>query len=79
MKVKYPSEMELFFSGVENEVDMKKRYRELIKIFHPDKFFLKPDSVRSKLPLKFTPLFSHSLLFFPMLLMKRRFMELTAK
>ena len=34
--VKYPSEMELFFSGVENELDMKKRYRELIKIFHPD-------------------------------------------
>ncbi|MCI9081323.1 MAG: hypothetical protein HFI70_03185 [Lachnospiraceae bacterium] len=36
MTVKYPSEMELFFSGVENALDMKKRYRELIKIFHPD-------------------------------------------
>ncbi len=36
MTIKYPSEVELFFSGVENELDMKKRYRELIKIFHPD-------------------------------------------
>ncbi len=32
----YPAEAEIFFSGVESELEMKKRYRELIKIFHPD-------------------------------------------
>lgn len=26
----------LFFSGVSNELGMKKRYKDLIKIFHPD-------------------------------------------
>ncbi len=27
---------ELFFSGVSSELSMKKRYKDLIKIFHPD-------------------------------------------
>lgn len=27
---------EMFFSGVENEEGMRKRYRELLKIYHPD-------------------------------------------
>lgn len=27
---------ELFFSGVDSELGMKKRYKDLIKIFHPD-------------------------------------------
>ena len=27
---------ELFFSGVSSELGMKKRYKDLIKIFHPD-------------------------------------------
>ncbi|MCI9137587.1 MAG: molecular chaperone DnaJ [Lachnospiraceae bacterium] len=29
-------EAELFFSGVNNELALKKRYKELIKIYHPD-------------------------------------------
>ncbi len=32
----YLAEAEIFFSGVQSELEMKKRYRELIKIFHPD-------------------------------------------
>ena len=27
---------EVFFSGVEDELSLKKRYKELIKIYHPD-------------------------------------------
>ena len=27
---------EMFFSGVDNELAMRKRYRDLIKIYHPD-------------------------------------------
>lgn len=27
---------EMFFSGVDNELALKKRYKELIKIYHPD-------------------------------------------
>ena len=30
------AEAEMFFSGVDNELALKKRYKELIKIFHPD-------------------------------------------
>ncbi|MEH2942777.1 molecular chaperone DnaJ [Lachnospiraceae bacterium KK002] len=30
------SEAEMFFSGVNNELALKKRYKELIKIYHPD-------------------------------------------
>ncbi len=30
------SEAEMFFSGVDNELALKKRYKELIKIYHPD-------------------------------------------
>ncbi|MCI8484746.1 MAG: J domain-containing protein [Lachnospiraceae bacterium] len=29
-------EAEIFFSGVSNELALKKRYKELIKIYHPD-------------------------------------------
>lgn len=32
----YSTEAELFFTGVENKTQLKKRYKELIKIFHPD-------------------------------------------
>lgn len=30
------SDAEMFFSGVDNELALKKRYKELIKIYHPD-------------------------------------------
>lgn len=30
------AEAEMFFSGVDNELALKKRYKELIKIYHPD-------------------------------------------
>ena len=32
----FTSEAEMFFSGVDSELALKKRYRELIKIYHPD-------------------------------------------
>ena len=32
----YTCENVLFFKGVDNELALKKRYRDLIKIFHPD-------------------------------------------
>lgn len=31
-----PCQGEMFFSGVDNELAMRKRYRDLIKIYHPD-------------------------------------------
>lgn len=32
----YTFQAEMFFSGVDSELALKKRYRELIKIYHPD-------------------------------------------
>ena len=31
-----PEEMELFFAGVKNQLALKKRYKDLLKIYHPD-------------------------------------------
>lgn len=31
-----PAEVKMLFRGIDNERDLKKRYKELIKIFHPD-------------------------------------------
>ncbi len=31
-----PLHRELFFSGVDNELGMRKRYKDLLKIYHPD-------------------------------------------
>ena len=34
--VRMETDAEMFFSGVNNELALKKRYKELIKIYHPD-------------------------------------------